>query len=131
MVLIIFSNRRVCCGNALIPAPTIMQLNFSLESVSETTLSAVYPRSTRQPCTSYPKSISLLFVSVLPPVPDWHPIQWRWISWDQLTWGQYLSRGLFSWPYFLPHFLMKLTYTSRSPILLCPLDAKLFGGLVP
>jgi hypothetical protein len=41
MVLIIFSNRRVCCGNALIPAPTIMQSNFSLESVSETTLSAV------------------------------------------------------------------------------------------
>jgi hypothetical protein len=60
MVLIIFSNRRVCCG-ILVPAPIIMQSNFSRESVSETTLSAVSPRSTRQCCTSYPSSASLLF----------------------------------------------------------------------
>ena len=63
MVLIIFSNRWVCCGSALTPAPIMMQSNLSLESVSETTLSAVSPRSTRQSCTSYPKSISLLLAS--------------------------------------------------------------------
>ena len=63
MVLIIFSNRLVCCGNVLTPAPTIMQSNFSLESVSERTLSAVSPRSRRQICTSYPSSASLLFAS--------------------------------------------------------------------
>lgn len=37
MVLIIFSNRRVCCGIILVPAPIIMQSNFSRESVSEPT----------------------------------------------------------------------------------------------
>jgi hypothetical protein len=63
MVLIIFSNRRVCCGIILVPAPIIMQSNFSRESVSETTLSAVSPKSTRQVCTSHPKSISLLIAS--------------------------------------------------------------------
>lgn len=63
MVLIIFSNRRVCCGIILVPAPIIMQSNFSRESVSETTLSVVSPKSTRQVCTSYPKSISLLIAS--------------------------------------------------------------------
>src|ERR687891_2885074 len=63
MALIILSNRNVCCGNILTPAPIMMQSNFSRESVSETTLSAVSLRSIKQICTSYPSSVSLLFAS--------------------------------------------------------------------
>ena len=45
IALIIFSNKTVRCDNILTPAPIMMQSNFSCESVSETTLSAVSPRS--------------------------------------------------------------------------------------
>ena len=45
IALIIFSNKTVHCDNILTPAPIMMQSNFSCESVSETTLSAVSPRS--------------------------------------------------------------------------------------
>jgi hypothetical protein len=46
--IIIFSNRTVCCGTNLMPAPIMMQSKFSRESLSETTLSAVSPRSMKQ-----------------------------------------------------------------------------------
>jgi hypothetical protein len=84
MVLIIFSNRLVCCGNVLTPAPTIIQSNFSLESVSQRALSAVSPRSRRQICTSYPSSTSLLFASCVVACTRLAS-QWMWSYWNQLT----------------------------------------------
>src|SRR5215213_911975 len=49
--------------HTLTPAPTMMQSNFSLESVSETTLSSVPVGSRRQLCNSYTSSTNLLFAS--------------------------------------------------------------------
>ncbi len=131
MVFIIFSNTMVFCDNTLTPAPTMMLSNFSLDSMSETTLSSV-PLGSRQLCNLYPSSTNLLFASCAAARTRLasHPVavdKLRSINLESIP----FRRTFFLGHIFFLSLLTKLTYASKSPILLCPLDAHLFGTLVP
>ena len=72
-------------------------VNFSRESISERTLSAVSPKSTKQVCTSYPKSLSLSIASCAAActrLASHPPVVFARL--ESINLGQCLDRGLFS-----------------------------------